>query len=176
MKSSVVAGALFISISSVAWAQSNPEPAPPRNAIAVLHPTDGNKVTGTVKFSEVADGVRVQAAITGLTPGKHGFHVHEFGDCSAGDASSAGGHFNPSRAAHGGPEAAQRHAGDMGNIEADDSGAAKLDYVDHDMAFTGERSIIGRAVIVHAKADDLTSQPSGEAGARVACGVIGIAK
>ena len=146
-------------------------------AIAVLHPTAGNKVSGTVTFTEEADGVRVQADITGLTPGKHGFHVHEFGDCSAADLASAGGHFNPTSKPHAGPDAAARHVGDMGNVEADASGAAKLDYVDHEISLTNDqRSVIGRSVIVHAKADDLKSQPAGDSGARIACGVIGLAK
>jgi Cu-Zn family superoxide dismutase len=145
--------------------------------IAVLHPTAGNKVSGTVTFTPVADGVQVHAEITGLSPGKHGFHVHEFGDCSAADATSAGGHFNPTHEPHAGRDAAQRHVGDMGNIEANASGKATLDYVDHHMSLSNNQtSVIGRAVIVHAKPDDLKSQPSGNAGARVACGVIGWAK
>jgi Cu-Zn family superoxide dismutase len=145
--------------------------------IAVLHPTAGNKVSGTVMFTPVSDGVQVHAEITGLTPGKHGFHIHEFGDCSAADASSAGGHFNPTHKPHAGPEAAERHEGDMGNVEADASGNAKLDYVDHQISLSNDgKSVIGRSVVVHAKADDLKSQPSGDAGARIACGVIGWAQ
>jgi len=146
-------------------------------AIAVLYPTAGNKVSGTVTFTGVADGVRVHAEIAGLTPGKHGFHVHEFGDCSAADASSAGGHFNPTSQPHAGPDAAARHEGDMGNVEADASGNAKLDYVDHQISLTDDaKSTIGRSVVVHAKADDLKTQPSGDSGPRIACGVIGLAK
>jgi len=149
----------------------------PLKAVAVLHPTAGNKVSGTITFTEVADGVQVQAEITGLTPGNHGFHAHEFGDCSAADASSAGAHFNPTHEPHGGPDAAERHVGDMGNVQADASGKAKLEYVDHQISLTNDqRSVIGRSVIVHAKADDLKSQPAGDSGARVACGVIGRAK
>ena len=149
----------------------------PSKAIAVLHPTGGNKVTGTVTFTPVADGVQVHAEITGLTAGKHGFHVHEFGDCSAADASSAGAHFNPTNQPHAGPDAAARHEGDMGNIEADASGNAKLDYVDHQISLGNDaKSAIGRAVVVHAKPDDLKTQPSGDAGGRIACGVIGWAK
>jgi superoxide dismutase, Cu-Zn family len=154
----------------------------PLRAVAVLRPTEGNKVRGIVTFTEVADGVRVDAHITGLTPGKHGFHVHEFGDCSSADgsaaeASAAGDHFNPAKNPHGAPDSAARHEGDMGNIEADASGAAKLNYVDHSLSLhDGEESIIGRSVIVHEKADDLKSQPSGDAGARIACGVIGRVK
>jgi Cu-Zn family superoxide dismutase len=153
------------------------KPSAPLKAVAVLHPTAGSKVSGTVTFTEVADGVQVWAEITGLTPGNHGFHVHEFGDCSAADATSAGAHFNPTHEPHAGPDAAERHVGDMGNIETDASGKAKLEYVDHQISLTNdERSVIGRSVVVHAKADDLNSQPAGDSGARVACGVIGRAK
>ena len=160
-------------------AQSAEASSAPLKAVAVLRPTEGNKVSGLVIFTEVADGVRVEADLTGLTPGKHGFHVHEFGDCSAADASAApasaaGDHFNPAKKPHAAPDAADRHAGDMGNIEANASGSAKLNYVDHTLSLVdGEKSIIGRSVIVHAKPDDLKSQPSGDAGERVACGVIG---
>jgi Cu-Zn family superoxide dismutase len=146
-------------------------------AIAVLHPTAGNKVAGTVTFTPVADGVQVHADITGLTPGKHGFHVHEFGDCSAADAASAGAHFNPTNQPHAGPDAAARHEGDMGNVEANAYGNAKLDYVDHQISLSNDaKLVIGRSVVVHAKPDDLKTQPSGDSGARIACGVIGWAK
>jgi superoxide dismutase, Cu-Zn family len=151
-------------------------PAPVKKAIAVVQPTKGNAVHGTVTYEAVENGIRVVADISGLTPGKHGFHIHEFGDCSADDGSSAGGHFNPGGSSHGAPETDPRHAGDMGNIEADKDGHARLDYVDHVMTLTGERSILGHAVIVHEKQDDLKTQPTGNAGARVACGVIGVAK
>src|SRR5882724_173687 len=170
---------IFLSLTAIQARAQTPEekPSAPLKAIAVMHPTEGNKVSGTVTFTEVADGVQVHAELTGLTPGKHGFHVHEFGDCSAADASSAGAHFNPTNQPHAAPDATARHVGDMGNIEADTSGAAKLDYLDHNMSLANdERSIIGRSVVVHAKADDLKSQPAGDSGARVACGVIGRAK
>src|SRR6266581_3960926 len=170
---------IFLSLTTVtARAQAPEEKSPaPLRAIAVLHPIEGNKVSGTVTFTEVADGVQVHAEITGLTPGKHGFHVHEFGDCTTADASSAGAHFNPTKQPHAAPDATARHVGDMGNIEADTSGAAKLDYLDHNMSLSNDdRSIIGRSVVVHAKADDLKSQPAGDSGARVACGVVGRAK
>ena len=178
LRASFVGLTVLLLGSSIALAQTPAaKSAASAKGIAVLHPTAGNKVSGTVTFTPVTDGVQVQAEITGLTPGKHGFHVHEFGDCSAADGSSAGGHFNPTNKPHAAPNAAQRHVGDMGNIEADASGKAKLDYVDHHMSLSNdETSVIGRAVIVHAKADDLKSQPSGDAGARVACGVIGWAK
>ena len=99
------------------------------------------------------------------------------GDCTAADLSSAGAHFNPTNKPHAGPDDMQRHVGDKGNIEADASGAGKLDYVDHNISLVREQSsVIGRSVVVHAKADDLKTQPAGDSGARVACGVIGIAK
>lgn len=145
-------------------------------AIAVLHPTAGSNVTGTVIFTKSGEEVKVVADITGLTPGKHGFHIHEFGDCSSSDGSSAGGHFNPTHKEHGAPDAGDRHAGDLGNIEADGSGKAHLDWSDKVMKLSGADSIIGRAVIVHDKADDLKTQPTGNAGGRLACGVIGVAK
>lgn len=163
-------------------AASSASPEGPLRAIAVLHPTAGSEVRGLVTFIELADGVRVDAEITGLTPGKHGFHVHQFGDCASADgstapASAAGDHFNPTNEPHAASDAVQRHVGDMGNIEADHAGVAKLTYIDHHLSLASdERSIIGRAVIVHAKPDDLTSQPSGEAGERVACGVVGLAR
>jgi Cu-Zn family superoxide dismutase len=145
-------------------------------AIAVLHPTEGSKVMGKITFTKEKDGVRVSGEVTGLTPGKHGFHIHEFGDCSAPDATSAGSHFNPTGHPHAGPGVEKRHVGDLGNLEANDAGVAKVDFVDRQLKFEGSTSIIGRGVIVHAKPDDLTTQPTGDAGGRVACGVIGVAK
>src|SRR6266581_5637274 len=170
---------IFLSLTAIIAQAEAPEEKSlvPLKAIAVLHPTQDNKVSGTVMFTEVADGVQVHAEITGLTPGKHGFHVHEFGDCTTADASSAGAHFNPTNQPHAGPDATARHAGDMGNVEADASGNAKLDYVDHQISLTNDaKSAIGRSVVVHAKPDDLKTQPSGDSGARIACGVIGWAK
>lgn len=145
-------------------------------AIAVLSPTKGSNVHGVVIFEVVGNGVRVVANIAGLAPGKHGFHIHEFGDCSSDSGAAAGGHFNPAGMRHGAPSSDTRHAGDMGNIEADKDGNAHLDYVDPVLSLSGENSIIGHGVIVHAREDDLTTQPTGAAGARVACGSIGIAK
>jgi Cu-Zn family superoxide dismutase len=147
----------------------------PTKAIAVLHSASGSQVAGTVTFTKVGDTVQVVADITGLTPGKHAFHIHEFGDCSAADASSAGSHFNPMKKPHGAPDNAERHAGDMGNLEADSTGKAHLELKDSMLKLSGENSILGRGVIVHEKVDDW-SQPTGNAGGRQACGVIGVAK
>lgn len=145
-------------------------------AVCVLYPTEGNEVMGTVTFTKADSGVVVVADVQGLTPGKHGFHVHQYGDCSAPDGKSAGGHFNPEDKDHGGPHADMRHVGDLGNLEADQDGKAHYEMTDTKISLSGEHSIIGRAIVVHAGEDDLSSQPTGAAGARVACGVIGIAQ
>lgn len=139
---------------------------------ATLHPTKGNNVTGTVSFAPVEGGVMILAEVHGLTPGKHGFHIHEKGDCSAADASSAGGHFNPFNKPHGAPDDANRHVGDLGNLIADANGDAYYARVDTVIELEGANTIVGRAVIVHEKEDDFKTQPTGNAGARVACGVI----
>ena len=143
-------------------------------AIAVLHPTEGNMVSGVVTFTKENAGIRVVANIKGLSEGKHGFHIHQYGDCSASDGTSAGGHFNPENVEHGGPDSEVRHVGDLGNIEIDADSTGNYDRIDTVITFNGSHSIIGRAVVIHAGEDDLTSQPTGNAGARVACGVIGI--
>jgi len=142
-------------------------------ATATLAPTRGNQASGVVNFIQRADMVYIEARITGLTPGLHGFHIHEKGDCRAPDGSSAGGHFNPAAATHGGAESAIRHAGDLGNLKADASGIAvykgQVSGISLDV---GSDSIIGRSVIVHANQDDLRTDPAGNAGARVACGLV----
>ena len=141
-------------------------------ASVVLEPTQGSQVRGTITFTAVQGGVRVVADLSGLTPGAHGFHVHDKGDCSAPDATSAGGHFNPGNTPHGAPDAEKHHAGDLGNITAGDDGKAHLDQVFPFLSLTGPDSIVGRGFIVHAGKDDMTTQPTGNAGARAACGVI----
>jgi superoxide dismutase, Cu-Zn family len=143
-------------------------------AAATLEPKSGSKVTGTVTFTKVGDDVQVVADIQNLTPGKHGFHIHEKGDCSAPDAASAGAHFNPTMKHHGGPMTLDHHTGDLGNFEADASGKAHLDWKGK-LSLTGKDSIIGRSVVVHEKEDDLKTDPSGNSGARVACGAINAA-
>jgi Cu-Zn family superoxide dismutase len=142
-------------------------------ATAALAPTKGSQVSGTVSFTQKGDRVIVEAKVTGLTPGLHGFHVHEKGNCTAPDGSSAGPHFSPVPAQHGGPDTIAHHAGDLGNLTADSTGTAiaKIEVKGLSLG-TGEDSIIGRSVIVHEKADDLKTQPSGASGARLACGLI----
>jgi Cu-Zn family superoxide dismutase len=152
-----------------AWSSIN-------QAVAVLQATAGNQCHGKVVFTQDGDKVKVVADIEGLSPGqKHAFHVHQFGDCSSTDGSSAGGHYNPENHPHGLPEADHRHAGDLGNLQADSSGRAHYEITVQNISVAGTRNpIIGRGVIIHAKVDD-GGQPVGNAGGRIACGVIGIA-
>jgi len=142
-------------------------------ASAALAATAGNETTGTVAFSPNGDRVRVLAKVTGLVPGAHGFHIHEKGDCSAPDGMSAGGHFNPTGKAHGNPAAGEHHGGDMPMLEADAAGNATLDVTLDTITLGADANgIIGRSVIVHKDPDDFKTQPTGNSGARVACGVI----
>jgi Cu-Zn family superoxide dismutase len=145
-------------------------------ATAKLAPTANQTARGELTFTTTADGVHVVGSFSGLVFGEHGFHVHEKGDCSAPDATSAGGHFNPATQPHGARDAAARHVGDLGNLKADPYGLARIDFVDKGLSLSGPNSIVGKAVIIHEKADDFTTQPTGNAGARQACGVIEAAK
>lgn len=145
-------------------------------ATAVIHPTEGNNAAGTVIFTQTENGVRVQAEISGLQEDSmHGFHIHQYGDCRADDGTSAGGHFNPENMPHGGPDNMQRHVGDLGNLESGSDGTATADFVDSALQLSGVDTILGRGVVLHAGEDDLESQPTGAAGARLGCGVIGVA-
>jgi len=160
----VVGGLIAMSLGSAVQAQT---------ATATLAPTAGNTAAGSVTFTQNGDKVTVNAKLTGLAPGGHGFHIHEKGDCSAPDAMSAGGHFNPGGKPHGAPDTADHHAGDMPMLQADASGNATLTT---DLAGlgigTGPADIVGKAVVVHKDPDDYKTQPTGNSGARVACGVI----
>ena len=144
------------------------------DVVCVLVPTAGNSVAGTVRF-HVAEGMTViTARVSGLQPGgKHAFHIHEFGDQTAADGASAGGHFNPHGHDHGGPDSKIRHAGDLGNLSADGAGEA---FAELRVADLPPADIVGRSVVIHAGQDDLVSQPAGNAGPRIAVGVIGWAK
>lgn len=146
------------------------------SAVARLSPLKDSGVEGTLTLKKTTGGIQISGEITGLTPGEHGFHIHQYGDCTAADGSSAGGHFAAGGHMHGAPEADGRHAGDLGNLTADENGAVSVNITDDVISFDGENSVLGRAFIVHEKKDDLKSQPTGDAGGRVACGVIGIAK
>ena len=147
-------------------------------ATVVLAPASGSLVSGTLTLVPMGDGVHMSGEVGGLKPGDtRGFHIHEKGDCSAADASTAGGHFNPGAQAHGRSGHGAHHAGDTDNIVANAKGVARIDAHVTGVTLGGGagNDIAGRAVIVHAAADDYTTQPTGNAGARVACGVIRVA-
>lgn len=171
MKISTSISAMVIGIIGIAGTVSAAD-LPSGAAIAHLKPTTGNTASGTVKFTSVPGGVEVDANVSGLPAGSHGFHIHEVGDCSAADGSSAGGHFNPESKAHGAPDAKEHHAGDLGNITIGADGKGKLSMKDSLLQLSGQESIVGRAIILHANQDDMKTQPTGNAGARIACGVI----
>jgi Cu-Zn family superoxide dismutase len=157
--------------------QLQTEEANIETALVILYPTEGNETNGQVIFTKMEDGrIKVNAEVYNLTPGKHGFHVHEFGDCSSPDGKSAGGHFFTDHDNHGPLEDHKTHVGDLGNLEANADGIAKATFITDKLSFSGKNSIIGRGIIVHEGEDDTKTQPTGGAGARVACGVIGITK
>jgi Cu-Zn family superoxide dismutase len=140
---------------------------------AALRPTEGHQASGVVEFTEMPDGtLAISVEIAELAPGNHGLHIHEVGDCSAPDASSAADHFSPDGHTHGGPADAIHHAGDLGNIVADDRGIAVTKLTTSDLRLMGRYGVVGRAVIVHSSEDDFLSQPSGNSGEPAACGVV----
>jgi superoxide dismutase, Cu-Zn family len=159
-----------------------PEPAAtaapaelPQGAAAQLAPTQGNTVSGSLALTAVEGAVRISGAIQGLKPtGEYGFHIHEKGDCSAPDASSAGGHFNPTNAQHGNPAGETHHTGDMLNARSDENGVAQVDSQAKGATLhSGQPTdVLGKAIVLHEKADDYTTQPSGNSRSRIACGVI----
>jgi len=143
-------------------------------AEATLESRSGSTATGKVTFTQHGKKIEMKVVVTGLTPGSHAIHLHDKGDCSAPDAASAGGHWNPSSEDHGKWAHAPFHHGDIGNLVADDKGKAEL-KMESEIWTLGDgkpSDVVGHAVIVHAKEDDFTTQPTGNAGGRVACGVI----
>jgi Cu-Zn family superoxide dismutase len=163
---------LGVVIAALAGCQSIPADAP--RATANLQPTKNGKASGTVDFYQVGDKVRVAANVSGLVPGRqHGFHIHEVGDCSSGDGMSTKGHFNPLGKPHAHFSTSDRHAGDMPALTADSNGRATLETdLDVITVTAGPAGIVGRGLIVHADPDDYKTQPTGNAGARIACAVI----
>jgi superoxide dismutase, Cu-Zn family len=166
MKKLMIAAALLAACQSV--------PEAPLRATAALQPTKGSKAFGEATFEETDGKLRVSVFAQGLVPGReHGFHVHEAGDCSSDDGMSAKGHFNPHGKPHGAPSGTERHAGDLPSLKAGKDGRARLDVtVDAITVRPGPASVVGRGLIVHADPDDYKTQPTGNAGARLACGVI----
>lgn len=152
-----------------------PDPVPNGKAEAVttLQARSGSAISGEASFAQDGDSVRIVVSVKGATPGEHGLHIHDKGDCSATDAVSAGPHFNPGGHNHGGLDQSPRHAGDLGNISVGTDGTGKLEVVLKGLTVVpGERSVVGRALVLHEKPDDLRTQPSGNSGARIGCGEI----
>jgi Cu-Zn family superoxide dismutase len=170
MRTSLVWSA--VALAFAAGCQTAPQQSP--GAVAELAPTRNSSASGAVKFYQAGDKVRVVADVQGLRPGReHGFHIHEVGDCSSGDGMSTKGHFNPHGKPHAHYGSRDRHAGDLPALKADASGRASLDVtLDIITVAAGPASVIGRGLIVHADPDDYKTQPTGNAGARIACAVI----
>ena len=169
----VTAAALLASLAACVTSQQTMPMPPPPSAVAMLQAKSNSSVGGSVSFAQEGAKVRVVAHVTGLKPGQeHGFHVHEKGDCSAPDAMSAGGHFNPSSHPHG-PQSAAHHGGDLPSLKADAKGNADASFlIDGVVLGTGGADLMGKAVVVHAMPDDYMTQPTGNSGGRIACGVI----
>ncbi len=142
-------------------------------ATATMNATSGSSVHGTVQLTQLADGsVDVVVNLAGVPPGVHGFHIHEKGDCGD-NGNAAGGHYNPSGVAHGSPAADPHHAGDWGNVTADGDGNVNTRFTTHSITVAeGPMTSLGHAIILHANPDDLQTQPTGNAGPRIACGVV----
>jgi len=165
---------LTAAAAAVLLAACQTTPDAPLRATAQLQPTKGNKTIGEATFEQVGDKVRVTVIVEGLKPGQeHGLHIHEAGDCSSGDGMSTKGHFNPQGKPHGQHSSPERHAGDLPSLRAGKDGRAKVEAtVDVITVNPGATSIVDRGLIVHADPDDYKTQPTGNAGARIACGVI----
>jgi len=144
-------------------------------AICILKPMSKSNVKGTIWFVQTGHKVMIKGEVTGLKEGKHGFHIHEFGDLTDAKGMSTGGHFNPTNKKHGKPSDEERHVGDLGNIVADKDGKAKINMTDSVISLHGKHSIVGRAVVIHEDEDDF-GQPVGHAGNRLAAGVVGLTK
>lgn len=165
---------MFATAAVVLLAACQTVPDEPLRATAALQPTKGSKAFGEATFEQVGDKVHVVVFVQGLKPDReHGFHIHEVGDCGSGDGMSTKGHFNPHGKPHANPASAERHAGDLPALKAAKNGRAKLDaMMDIITVGPGPAGIIGHGLIVHADPDDYKTQPTGNAGARIACGVI----
>lgn len=168
LRTALAAAAVASIAGCAAFSSSGP------SAVAKLESTRGNTTTGTATFVQTGDVVKVHGEVRGLKPGaEHGFHIHEKGDCSSGDGMSAGGHFNPGGKPHGSHGAAEHHTGDLPSLKADAGGVAKISFESRSIRVgSTANDIVGKGLIVHRDPDDYTTQPTGNAGPRLACAVI----
>lgn len=171
----VIAAVSLVGCATASSATQAPPSSDPRSATAKLESRSGSSVTGSATFTQTSEGVQVEIEIDGASEGPHGLHLHETGDCSAPDATSAGGHWNPTSEQHGDLAASSHHAGDLGNITVDADGKGRVTHTNPSWSIgpaEGKHDVVGKAVVFHASADDLQSQPAGNSGARQACGVV----
>ncbi len=166
----LLAAGAAVADSSKSGAPAQTAPAGKRSV--PIEGRSGSSLTGTAEFTMHGGQMMITVNVKGAPPGTHAVHIHEKGDCSAPDASSAGGHFNPAGHQHGAPDAKEHHAGDLGNMEVKSDGTGSLMIHSSGLSLEGASSIVGRAIIVHEKSDDFVTQPTGNAGGRIGCGVI----
>jgi Cu-Zn family superoxide dismutase len=171
MKNALTLAACALCLASCTTTPMAPAAGP--SATAIVRPASGAQAHGSVKFTQVGTRVRVEGEIAGLNPGRHGFHVHEKGDCTAPDAASAGAHFNPAGKKHGAADSGERHGGDLGNLTANEYGKATVSILVEGLSVgAGPNNVVGKGLIVHADPDDLKTDPGGNSGDRIGCGVI----
>jgi superoxide dismutase, Cu-Zn family len=177
MVAAVMIGLLVVTGSALAGKEKEKKAAatqtmPTGKASAAIEARSGSSLSGTAEFMMHGGMMMITVNLKGAPPGQHAVHIHEKGDCSAPDATSAGGHFNPGGHQHGAPDAKEHHAGDLGNmtVAADGSGSVMV-HTDQ-LTLEGSNSVLGHAIIIHEKSDDFVTQPTGNAGGRIGCGVI----
>lgn len=168
LNSLAVAAVLFLGVGCKSMGFMTGKP----DAVSQVMPLDGGKVAGRAAFTQQGDSVLMEVELDGLSPGKHGIHIHEHGDCGGVSGASAGGHFDTLGHAHGGAGLVSSHEGDLGNLVADSSGHARFSFASKWLRLSGDQSILGRSLVVHSMPDDMVSQPAGNSGVRVACGLI----
>ena len=168
----LVAAAAMVTALAETKPGAQTQPMQMGKAAAAIEGRSGSTLSGTAEFMMHGDQMMVSVSVKGAPPGVHAVHIHEKGDCSAPDATSAGGHFNPGGHQHGAPDAKEHHAGDLGNMTVAADGTGSIMVHSGELSLEGPNSIIGRAIIVHEKSDDFVTQPTGNAGGRIGCGVI----
>ncbi|MDH5716763.1 MAG: superoxide dismutase family protein [Spirochaetia bacterium] len=174
MKTKIYITAIFILITYFYYCNSTkPNLVSVKKAKAEIMPKSGTNVFGSVTFTQIADNsIKIVVSVVGLKPGKHGFHIHEKGDCSSNDGESALGHWNPDKLEHSVHDKENSHAGDLGNITANHEGSVFQEIIIKNVSLSDTKGPVGKALIIHADEDNLKTQPDGNSGKRIACGII----